>query len=70
MTLVRETTIGDDGEIRLKGLPLPIGDHVQVIIITKDQATSASHASLKGIPVRYDRPFEPAIDPDEWEANR
>jgi prevent-host-death family protein len=30
----------------------------------------AARARLKGSVVRYDRPFEPALPPEEWEANR
>jgi prevent-host-death family protein len=26
--------------------------------------------ALKGSVLRYDRPFEPVADPDEWHANR
>jgi prevent-host-death family protein len=26
--------------------------------------------ALKGSVLRYDRPFDPAVDPDEWHANR
>ena len=30
----------------------------------------AARARLRGSVVRYDRPFEPVIDPKEWDANR
>jgi prevent-host-death family protein len=30
----------------------------------------AARARLRGSLVRYDRPTEPVIAPDEWEANR
>jgi prevent-host-death family protein len=26
--------------------------------------------AMKGTVLRYDRPFDPAIEPDEWHANR
>jgi prevent-host-death family protein len=26
--------------------------------------------AMKGTILRYDRPFDPAVDPDEWHANR
>ncbi len=35
---------------------------------TPDEATAA-RALLRGSITRYDRPLEPAIAPNEWEAN-
>lgn len=31
---------------------------------------SAARALLKGSVLRYDQPFEPAVDPREWDVNR
>ena len=31
---------------------------------------SCSLGLMAGSVLRYDDPFEPALDPDEWEANR
>ena len=31
---------------------------------------AAARALLKGSVLRFDRPFEPALEPEEWEANR
>lgn len=68
---IRETTIGPDGKLRVEGLPLPTGERVQVVVIPRHSAAAADQRyPLHGSPVRYDAPFEPAIDPDEWEANK
>ena len=37
--------------------------------IAKPERSSIIGA-LKGSVLKYDRPFDPAIDPDEWHANR
>lgn len=36
---------------------------------TTDEA-DAARSLLKGSVLRYDRPLEPAIAPDEWDVNR
>jgi prevent-host-death family protein len=30
----------------------------------------AARARLRGSVLKYDRPFDPAVDPGEWEVNR
>jgi prevent-host-death family protein len=30
----------------------------------------SAFGALKGTVLHYDRPFDPAVDPDEWHANR
>lgn len=69
---VRETTIQKEGELHLVGIPVKTGDRVQVVIISKDGQSSngGSRYPLHGKPIRYADPFEPAGDPDDWEANR
>jgi prevent-host-death family protein len=32
--------------------------------------SDAARARLRGSVLRYDRPLDPVIDPDEWHANR
>jgi antitoxin (DNA-binding transcriptional repressor) of toxin-antitoxin stability system len=36
---------------------------------SSDEVRTA-RALLKGSVVRYDRPFEPAVEPHEWDVNR
>jgi len=35
-----------------------------------EEEAAAARARLKGSVIRYDTPFEPILDPTEWEANR
>jgi prevent-host-death family protein len=39
--------------------PAPSGDEI-----------AKARALLRGSVLRYDRPLDPVIDPDEWEVNR
>lgn len=54
----------EDGKIVLDGLPVIEGDEVEVEIKVLDPVTYPLH----GFPLRYDDPFEPAVDPSEWDA--
>lgn len=66
-----ETKVGSDGTILLSGLPWQAGEAVEVIVLPQAAPQPAhTHRPLAGLPLRYDRPFDPAVDPDEWEANR
>ncbi len=68
---VREMVVDRDGEVHVRGLPLHVGDRVQVLVIPKSPSgPGASRYPLQGTPVRYDRPLDPAIDPNDWEANQ
>ena len=68
---VRDVTVEEDGRLRLEGLPLRAGERVQVVVIRRQGApTGAPRYPLHGQPVRFDLPFEPAENPDEWEANQ
>ena len=65
-----EATVGQGGTIELKGLPFRDGEKVAVSIslpLAAAGSRSQSHP-LEGLPITYIDPFEPAIDPDEWEA--
>lgn len=64
-----ETTVGKGGTIELKGLPFRDGEKVAVSISLPLAAGSRSLSHpLEGLPITYIDPFEPAIDPDEWEV--
>ncbi len=66
-----ETTVDENGTILLSGLPWGAGVAVEVIVLPQAQSSMAkSDRPLAGLPLRYDRPFDPAIEPEEWEANR
>jgi len=65
-----ETTVGQGGTIYLKGLPFRDGEKVAVSVSLPLAPASRSESHpLEGLPITYIDPFEPAIDPDEWEAS-
>ncbi|HZB95216.1 MAG TPA: hypothetical protein VE268_04575 [Herpetosiphonaceae bacterium] len=65
-----ETTLIHDGTLVLDHLPFHAGDVVEVIILAQP-AAETHHApyTLRGLPVQYDRPDEPAAERD-WEATQ
>jgi hypothetical protein len=65
-----ETTVSGDGSVTVRGVPFQKGEEVEVIILPRQAEASASKSeSLIGSVRRYDRPFEPATDPTEWDAS-
>ena len=65
-----ETVVTEDGELRLSHLPFRAGEHVEVIVLKQQESTSgAQRYPLRGLPYRYDDPFEP-VGEDEWDALR
>ncbi len=68
---IHEVVIEHDGEARLEGLPVRAGDTVVFLLVRRRAAAgNTPRYPLHGTPIRYDNPFEPAADPDEWDANR
>jgi hypothetical protein len=66
-----EATLTEDGTITVAPLPFKPGQRVEVIVLPADgRSDGRGHGRLRGTVVRYDDPTGPAIDPDEWEANR
>jgi hypothetical protein len=65
-----ETTINENGQLVLTGLPFKPGDAVEVIVLERPLAHSEVNVyPLKDKqPYRYDDPFEPAVSPEEWEV--
>lgn len=72
-----ETTLTEDGTLKLQGLPFHAGDAVEVIILQRpsfQQEQTAIPTSesdlypLRGTVIRYDDPFEPAVPVEDWEA--
>ena len=63
------------GTVTVAGLPLNTGDEVEVIVRTADTPTTRPtmeevRRRLQGSVLRYDRPYEPAAPPEEWDALR
>jgi len=66
-----ETTLGDDGRLVLGGLPFPAGQAVEVIVLPRvADVPKENPYPLRGKPLVYKDPFEPAASPDEWDALR
>lgn len=66
-----ETIVDENGTILLSGLPWGAGEAVEVIVLPQAHPrTTASDRPLAGLPLRYSQPFDPAVEPDDWEANR
>lgn len=57
-----------DGRVVVDGVPVVAGQSVEVII--RIDETPKPRYPLRGLPVRYDRPFEPAIPDEEWESSK
>jgi hypothetical protein len=65
-----EAVVQQEGALTLEHLPFQAGQAVEVIIVPHaDGPDSVNPCPLRGTPVRYDRPFEPAAD-SEWDALR
>ena len=68
---VRDAVVRADGELHIENLPFRSGERVQVFVMRRRELDpNAPRYPLHGRPIRYDDPFEPAIDPLEWEANQ
>lgn len=64
-----ETILQDDGKLTLEQLPFQAGQAVEVIILARPTtAPTPPSYSLRGKPLKYDRPFEPVADTD-WETS-
>jgi hypothetical protein len=64
-------TVRPDGSLVVEKLPFPPGQQVEVVVrAPADDPTEGGKYPLRGTPGYYIDPFEPACDPDDWEANR
>ena len=63
-----ETTLTQNGELRLAQLPFRAGARVEVIVLVHEEDAGAVEGyPLRGTPYRYDHPLEP-VSADDWEA--
>lgn len=63
-----ETVLKQDGILTLENLPFQAGEMVEIIIHAQPEPHDRPEQySLRGLPLRYDRPTEP-IALDDWEA--
>lgn len=64
-----ESTVQPEGVLTLRNLPLPEGEKVEVIIlVSPPQIEQADKYPLRGMPVIYHDPFEPAVPETDWEV--
>lgn len=76
MQAIRVTRTLDSETISLPQLRPWVGQQVEIIVLSVGEsvptsaATSGAPNHLAGSVLRYDDPFEPAVDADDWEANQ
>jgi FtsP/CotA-like multicopper oxidase with cupredoxin domain len=65
-------TVRPDGSLTVDQLPFAPGQRVEVVVrpAADDPTEGGKYPLRDGTPYKYDDPFEPACDPDDWEANR
>lgn len=64
-----ETTLSEDGVITLRDIPFLRGESVEVIVLQFPKTVqSGSRYPLRGTPLVFDSPTEPAVAEDDWEA--
>jgi hypothetical protein len=63
-----QTTIANDGTLKLNNLPFPAGEPVDVIILKRPTASPHQNPyPLRGTPIIYIDPTEPVAQAD-WEV--
>ena len=64
----RETIVGEDGELVLKGLPFKPGEPVEVLVVSKTAgSTAVPSESLRNSVLEFLEPFEP-VAVEDWDA--
>ena len=64
------TTVSDDGHLVIRGVPFRVGEEVEVIVVPRrSDRPGPGTRSLRGKPVRLEKPTEPVADND-WEVLR
>jgi hypothetical protein len=64
-----DATIGEKGRLIIEGLPLPVGEAVEVLVIPKGIGHPTRSKPLPGSVVEYRDPFEP-VAVEDWESLR
>jgi hypothetical protein len=63
-----ETILGENGRVALNDLPFDAGQRVEIIVLSADAADTTNPYPLRDQPYRFDDPFGPLVDPDDWDA--
>ncbi len=64
-----KTAITESGKLSLQNLPFKAGDEVEVIIRQQNKTVDSEAFPLQSTVLNYEDPFEPAISPEDWNAN-
>ncbi len=68
---IRNMTVERNGQLTIEGLPLREGQRVKVLVLqSHDLLPGKPRYPLHGETIRFEDPFTPAADSDDWEANR
>jgi len=63
-----ETSVDENGEVRLTQLPFKVGDPVEVIV-RRLMVRRGDPVPLRGLAIEYERPTDPVAEED-WRALR
>lgn len=58
----------ENGKVVVEGIPVTKGQQVEVVIRVEEQPKPTY--PLRGLPIRYDEPFLPAVPESEWDASK
>ena len=68
-TIQVHAAVGTDGTLTINNVPLPAGTPVELTIRAPSVVSPAEVTyPLRGKPVTYIDPFEPAVPESDWEA--
>jgi hypothetical protein len=56
------------GRVLVPAVPFQPGERVEVHVTR--EMSHRDQVSLRGTVIRYDAPFEPAVPPEDWDADR
>ena len=60
-----ETTIDENGEVRLTKLPFNAGEEVEVIVLPRGRRlATGDRFPLRGVAIDYERPTDPVAEED------
>jgi hypothetical protein len=63
-----ETVVRNDRTVVVDNLPFDEGETVEVIIVKSDEKPVDERYPLRDTPYTYTDPFEPAVQPEDWDA--
>ncbi len=63
-----EKIIQPNGTVVLENLSFDEGETVEIIVLKTDNAIKKNPYPLRGTLYKYDKPFEPTVSLEDWEA--